>query len=58
MTLCKGVYMEETKITAQVLDEEGNCIEETELSQAEVDFINQYRTAGADIKAAIQKLLS
>lgn len=50
--------MEETKITAQVLDEEGNYIEETELSQAEVDFINQYRTAGADIKAAIQKLLS
>lgn len=50
--------MEETKIMAQVFDEEGNIIDETELSQTEVDFINQYRTAGADTKAAIQKLLS
>ena len=50
--------MKEEKITAQVLDEEGNCIEETELTRAEVEFIEQYRPAGADIKAAVQKILS
>lgn len=57
-TFTRGTYMKEEKITAQVLDEEGNCIEETDLTRAEVELIEQYRTAGADIKAAVQKILS
>lgn len=53
-----GNTMQEEKIKSQVIDEEGNCIEETELTKEEVELIKQFREAEENMKAAVLKLLS
>lgn len=50
--------MQKEKIKSQVIDEEGNCIEETELTKEEVELIKQFREAEENMKAAVLKLLS
>ena len=50
--------MQEEKIKSQVIDEEGNFIEETELTKEEVELIKQFREAEESMKVAVLKLLS